>query len=139
MAEFIRVIQAPNNSVAPGTAFTIDTQVLNTIPGFVTASAGAGGTVFTLLAGNYIFDYEMSTEAASSVALYKGTSSGSLIIDTDTISGSSTGTTWIHGRAALIVPSMLVVAVSSVVGTAAVTIAGTAAGFYMIRVVIQKL
>src|SRR5579872_721396 len=45
-AEFIRTIQSPNNSVAPGTAFTIDTQVFNNNPTAIVASAGAGGTVW---------------------------------------------------------------------------------------------
>jgi hypothetical protein len=105
------------------------------------ASAGASGTVFTLTAtGIYVLDYEMSLEAAGSVAIYTGASAGSLAIDNNTIAGSSSGTTWIHGRAFVEVASTPVVAaISSVVGTAAVVTAGTAAGYYMIRLTILKI
>lgn len=139
VAQFVRKIQTPNNSVPPGQAFTIDTEVINTIPVDVIASAGAGGTFFTLTNGLYSIDYEMSLTASGSVAIYKGPTSGSLAIDTDTISGSATRTTWIHGRCFLdITTASRVVAVSSVVGTAAVPPAGSAAGFYMIRLTIEK-
>ena len=141
-AEFIRIIQTPNDSVPPGTAFTIDTQVFNNIPASVVASAGAGGTVFTLnTIGTYIFDYEMSLGSAGSVAIYTGPNSGALAIDNNTIAGSTTATTWIHGRALVQVPSAtpVVAAISPVVGTAAVVTAGTAAGFFMIRLTILKV
>jgi len=141
-AEFIRTIEAPNNSVPPGTAFTIDTQVFNSIPSSIVAGAGAGGTVFTLnTPGTYVFDYEMSLGSAGSVAIYTGPTAGTLAIDTNTIAGSSTATTWIHGRALVLVPSgpPVVAAISSVVGTAAVVTAGTAAGFYVIRLTILKV
>lgn len=139
-AEFVRQIQSPNNSVPPGTAFTIDTQVTNTIPSNIVASSGAGGTVFTLTTGTYLLDYEMSLESAGSVAIYTGATSGTLAIDNNTIAGSTTATTWIHGRAGVVVSgASLVVAISSVVGTAAVATAGTAAGFFTIRLTILKI
>lgn len=138
-AEFIRTIQAPNNSVPPGTAFTIDTQVFNSAPSAIVASAGAGGTVYTLTAGTYIIDYEMSLTAAGSVGIYIGPNSGSLALDTNTVAGSTTGTTWIHGRAIEVVSTTSVFAISSVVGTAAVTTAGSDAGSFMIRLSILKI
>jgi hypothetical protein len=139
-AEFIRQIESPNNSVPPGTAFTIDTQVVNSIPSNIVASAGAGGTVFTLTTGTYVLDYEMSLGSAGSVAVYTGATAGSLAIDTNTIAGSSTATTWIHGRSGIVVSdASLVVAISSVVGTAAVVTAGSAAGFFTIRLTILKV
>ncbi len=140
-AEFIRIIQSPNNSVPPGTAFTIDTQVFNNTGGAIVAAAGAGGTVYTLTAGTYVIDYEMSLGSAGSVAIYTGATAGSLAIDNNTIAGSTTATTWIHGRAIEVVPTAttLVFAISSVVGTAAVVTAGTAAGFFMIRLTILKI
>jgi hypothetical protein len=138
-AEYIRTIQSPNNSVPPGTAFTIDTEVFNSIAGDVVAGAGAGGTVFTLSVGTYVIDYEMSLGSAGSVALYVGPSAGSLAIDTNTVAGSSTATTWIHGRAIQNVTTTLVVAVSSVVGTANVVTAGTDAGSFMIRITFLKI
>jgi hypothetical protein len=72
------------------------------------------------------------------LAVYTGATSGSLFIDTNTVSGSTTGTTWIHGRAIKEVPTSLVVAISSVVGTAAVTTAGTSDD-YMIRITMLKI
>jgi hypothetical protein len=137
-AEYIRIIQSPNNSVAPGTAFTIDTQVFNNIPADIVASAGAGGTVFTLSTGVYFVDYEMSLEAAGSVGIYLGPNSGSLALDTNTVSGSSTATSWIHGRS-IVNSASTVIAISSVVGTAAVATAGTDAGSYMIRITFLKI
>jgi hypothetical protein len=137
-AEFIRIIQEPNNSVPPGTAFTIDTQVFNSISS-LTYGAGAGGTVFTFSSpGTFILDYEMRLGAAGSVAIYKGATSGSLAIDTNTVAGSSTATTWIHGRAFVVVTTSLVVAISSVVGTAAVVLAGTSSE-YMIRLTVLQI
>jgi len=138
-AEFTRSIQAPNNSVPPGTAFTIDTQVFNNVPADVVPSAGAGGTVFSLTAGTYLVDYEMSLVSAGSVAIYSGPTAGALSLDANTIAGSSTGTTWIHGRAIQSVPTTSVIAISPVVGTADVGTAGSAAGFYMIRLTILKI
>ena len=137
-AEYVRTIQSPNDSVPPGTAFTIDTEVYNSIPSVIVSSVGAGGTVFTLAAGTYIIDYETSLTAAGSLAIYSGPTSGSLAIDSNTISGSTTGTTWIHGRAIEVVNTLLVFAISSVVGTAAVTTSGTASSF-MIRLTILKI
>jgi hypothetical protein len=130
---------AQPGSVAPGTAFTIDTQVFNTVPASIVASAGAGGTVWTLSTGLYVFDYEMSLSSAGSVAIYVGPNAGSLAIDTNTVAGSSTATTWIHGRALVEVPGVsLVAAISSVVGSAVVVPAGTAPQI-MIRLTILKL
>ena len=139
-AQFVRSIQAPNNSVPPGTAFTIDTQVINSVPAAIVASAGSGGTVYTLSTGVYVLDYEMSLGSAGSVGLYTGPTAGTLALDTNSIAGSSTATTWIHGRAMVVVgASPVVVAVSSVVGTASVVTAGTAAGSFLIRLTVLKI
>jgi len=139
-AEFTQLIQAPNNSVPPGQAFSFDTQVYNSIPATIVASPGAGGTVFTLGAGTYLLNYEMSLTSAGSIAVYTGATAGSLVIDNNTITGSATGTTWYNGRAIEVVPvGGLVVAISSVVGTAAVTTAGTAAGDFVVRLTILKI
>ena len=80
----------------------------------------------------------MSLSSAGSVAIYIGPTSASLTIDTNTISGSTTATTWLHGRAIQTVSTSLVIAISPVVGTADVTTAGNA-DVYMIRIVILKL
>ena len=139
-AEFIRTIQSPNDSVPPGTAFTIDSTVFNSLSANVVPSAGAGGTVFTLTPGVYVIDYEASLAAASSIGLYVGATAGSLALDTNTIAGSTTGTTWIHGRTLRNVTlAAPVLALSSVVGTAAIVTAGTAAGFYVVRMSFVQL
>lgn len=137
-AEYVNTLQNPNNSIPPGTAFTIDTEVFNSIPTSIVQSAGAGGTVFTLGQGAYIIDYETSITPASSLAIYTGATSLTLNIDPNTISGSSTGTTWIHGRAIENVTTTLVIAISSVVGTAEVSTAGTST-LYMVRLTILKI
>ncbi len=138
-AEFVRTIQVPNNSVAPGVAFTIDTQVFNNIPADIVASTGNGGTVFTLTAGTYVIDYEMSLASAASIGIYSGPTAGAMTLDTNTVSGSTTGTTWIHGRAMIVVVSSQIFEISSVVGTASIVTAGTDAGSYMIRLTILKV
>jgi len=141
-AEFVRTIQTPNNSVPPGTAFTIDTDVFNSVPSEIVASASNGGTVFSLnAAGTYALDYEMSLNGAGSVGVYEGPSAGSLSLDTNTIAGSSTANTWIHGRAFVIVGSgaPVLFEISSVVGTASVGVAGTAPSVFMIRLTIVKI
>jgi len=137
-AEYIHTTQAPNNSVPPGTAFTIDAEAYNSIPLLIVSSSGAGGTVFTLGPGAYVIDYELSLASAGSIALYTGVTSATLSVDPNTISGSSTATTWIHGRAIEYVSTSLVVALSPVVGTADVTTAGTSSS-YTIRFVIVKI
>jgi hypothetical protein len=138
-AEYIRIIQSPNDSVTPGTAFTIDTEVFNNVPSAIIPSFGAGGSVFTLNAGTYVIDYEMSLGAAGSVGIYSGATAGSLSLDVTTVAGSTTATTWIHGRAIEDVVTSTIIAISSVVGTASVVTAGTAAGTYMIRLTILKI
>jgi len=138
-AEYIHITQTPNNSVPPGVAFTIDTEVFNSIPTQLVASAGAGGTVFTLAPGIYVIDYETSLASAGSIGIYTGAVSTSLSLDTSTVSGSSTATTWIHGRGIELVLTSLVFAISPVVGTADVTTAGTDSSSYMIRITILKL
>jgi hypothetical protein len=80
----------------------------------------------------------MSLETAGSVAIYTGPNAASLSIDTNTVSGSTTATTWIHGRSIEFVVTTLVIAISSVVGVAAVTTAGTDSS-YMIRLTILKV
>jgi hypothetical protein len=141
-AEYVHLIASPNSNVPPGTALTVDTEVVNTVPSsIVMVTSCAGGTGWTLNgAGTYIVDYETSLVGSSSVALYMGADCGSLAIDTNTISGSTTSTTWIHGRAAVVVPDAtpVIFVVSSVVGNADVTTAGSAAGFFVIRVSILK-
>ena len=140
-AQFISTVQSPNDSVPPGVAFTIDTQVFNSIPAAIFASAGNGGTVFTLGApGTYVLDYEMSLNSAGSFGIYSGPTAQALSLDVASIAGATTSTTWIHGRTLMVVGgSPVVFEVSPVVGTASVTSAGTAIGTYLIRLTVLKI
>ena len=140
-AQFVGTVQGPNDSVPPGMAFTIDNQVFNSIPAAIVAAAGNGGTVFTLGAtGTYALDYEMSLAAAGSVGIYRGPAAPALSVDSASIAGAATAATWIHGRTLIVVGgSPVVFAVSPVVGTASVISAGTAVGFYLIRLTVLKI
>jgi hypothetical protein len=85
-------------------------------------------------------DFENGNTAACSIAIYQGSSNVLLTINSNTITGSSTGTTWVHGRA--IVRSTTTrnwIMISPVVGTLAIPTAGTAAGQYIARITFIKL
>lgn len=140
-AQFVRTIQSPNDFVPPGSAFTIDTQAFNSVPSSIVASAGAGGTVFTFGAtGTYVLDYEMSLSTAGSIGIYTGPNAGSLVLDSNSVTGAVAATTWIHGRTLVVTgASPVVVAISPVAGTASIAPAGTAPGNYMIRLTVLKI
>ena len=141
-AEYVRTDNV-NDSVEAGTPFFIDTLVYNSVPANIVAGPGVPtGTAFTLSTGTYIVDYEMSLAPAMSVAIYRGPTAGSLAADTNTIAGSSTATTWIHGRAIIqVITATEVIAISPFVTSpaAAVVTAGNAAGYYMIRLTILQI
>ena len=92
-----------NIAVPTGNAFTIDTEVVNSIGSGITKTAGNGGTVFRLtFAGAYEIDYELSplvTATGGSVDLALGPTIGTMVIDPTTIAGAATIGTWVHGRA----------------------------------------
>jgi hypothetical protein len=146
-AEFVHLTQSPNNSVAVGQAFTYNLPaVYNSISSLTAAAAAGGGgptqgTLFTLPTGLYYFDYEMSLGSSGSVAIYKGPSPALLSIDTNTIAGSATATSWIHGRA--LVDATQVTSLVAMVGPANATDAVVAAGdyvsVYMCRLNILKI
>jgi hypothetical protein len=141
IAEYVELIQGSNNSVPPGSAFILSNQTINTI-GITTVAGPAGqGTAFILPAGTYIIDYELSLGSAGSIALYLGAAVGSVAIDNNTIAGSTTATSWIHGRATEVIVTGTNdhIILSSVVGTAAVVTAGTAAGFFIVRMTFLKI
>jgi hypothetical protein len=124
---------------APGVAFPIDTQIYNTVPTAIVSSSGDGGTVFTLAAGAYVIDYEMSLVGPGAVAVYTGPDASSLVLDPNTVAGSTTPTTWIHGRAMEVVSTTLVFGISPVGAAAAVTTAGTDGTSFMTRLTILKI
>ena len=143
VAEFVHHVQVPNNSRAAGDPFLIDIQVYNDT-GVTAANStfpiGAPGTIFTFPIGRYILDYEMSIEASSSVAVYKGLVGGPYIQDPDTLAGSATGTTWIHGRSLLIANALTEAYIGPVTAVVtAVVPAGNSPDNYMIRLTIVKV
>ena len=78
MAEYVQSTQGSNASVAPGSAvsYLVDhpTGIVNTI-GIITASGPGGqGTAFNLPPGTYLVDWENSSDAAWSLAIYQGAS-----------------------------------------------------------------
>jgi hypothetical protein len=113
--------------------------VCNNIPSSITPGSGASGSIFTLNQGAYVIDYETSLGSAGSLGIYSGPQSNLLLLDPKTVSGSSTATTWIHGRSIQVVDTTLIIAISSVIGTASVVTAGNDAGSYMIRLTILKI
>ena len=142
-AEFVQHIQGSNASIAPGSAvsYTGDQAAVYDTIGITTAAGPAGqGTAFQLPAGVYFVDWENSADAAWSLAIYQGISNTVLAIDTNTIAGASTATTWIHGRSIITsAPGDDWIIVSPVVGTAGIRTARTAAGEFIARITFFKL
>jgi hypothetical protein len=84
----------------------------------------------------------MSLVGSSCVALYIGPSAGLLIEDPNTLAGSATSTTWIHGRAIvgpIAAASTLAVALSTDTATSRLSTAGANATTYMVRLTILKI
>jgi hypothetical protein len=147
-AEFVQITQSPNNSVPPGTPFQLLTDnpsgVYNSPgSGITTSTQGTQGTVFQFAnSGTYVIDYEASLSAAGSLVLWTGLVSGgfgAMAADNNTISGSSTATTWIHGRAIETIAAPTYMFLTSKVGTAAVPTAGNASGFFIVRITILQI
>ena len=120
---------------------TVPNLVLNTAPSVITVQTASGGTVWGLTAaGTYAITYEMSNTGSTSCAVYTGAAAGTLAIDNNSIGGSATSTSWWSCRHALTVGgSTVFFGISSVVGNIDVPVSGSAAGFYMVRVSIQKV
>ena len=81
----------------------------------------------------------MSLGSAGSIGIYTGISIPTLSLVVPSVTGSSTGTTWIHGRHIVVCAVQTYLIVSSVVGTAAVVTAGNAAGDYIARISFLKV
>lgn len=144
-AQFTQNIQGTNNSVAPttggnGIGFSFANSIFNNAG--IVQTANTQGQYFVLPApGVYKVEYEMSLGSAGSVGLYLGAgpTSAGVALDTNTVAGSTTATTWIHGGGIVDASINPVVVVGSVVGTAAVVTAGTAAGNFMTRLTFLAL
>ena len=144
VAEYVQTTQSPNDSVAIGKAvsYLVDhpAGVINTI-GITTNTGPAGqGTAFNLPIGTYLVDWENSNTAACSLAIYQGNSNTVLAAIPETIAGSSTATTWIHGSAYIAsTGGNTWVMVSPVVTGLAIPTAGTATGEYIARIRFLRL
>ena len=142
-AEYVQLTQGSNASIAPGRAvlYTTDNPsgVVNTIGITTNTGPGAQGTEFVLPIGVYMVDWENSNDAAWSLAIYKSTTTQTEAIDTNTIVGSSTATTWIHGRAIVVAAAVTYLMISPVTGTHAIPTAGTASGDFVARITFLKI
>lgn len=143
VAEFVQKSQGSNVSIAPGSAVSYladQAAVVDTIGVGTSTGPGGQGTAFSLPTGTYLIDFENSNGSAWSLAVYKGGSPTAVTIDTNTIAGASTATSWIHGRAYFVsAPGANWFIISPVVGTAAIPTAGTASGEYIARLTILRL
>lgn len=142
-AEYVQHTQGSNASIAPGSAIEYLTDnpagVFNTLGITTTTGPGGQGTEFLLPIGVYMIDYENSADAAWSLAIYKSLVTQTEVIDVETISGASTATTWIHGRAIISAAAPTYIIISPVVGTQAIPTAGTAAGQFIARITFLKI
>ena len=138
VAEFVT---STLQTAAPGTPFLISTQVYNTMPSVISPTAYSTGTIFVLsVTGYYMVDYEVSLDRAAAVILLSDTVFPPINTDPHTIAGSSTATTWIHGRALVFTTTIpYYFGVTSDIGTPATVIAGgNSHGSYMIRLTVLK-
>lgn len=142
-AEYVQTTQGSNNSIAPGSAvsYLVDhpAGVYNTLGITTLAGPGAVGTAFLLPVGFYVVDWENSNSASWSLAVYQGASNTVLTILNDTIAGSATATSWIHGRAVIqsTVGNQWII-ISPVVGTAAIPVAGSST-LFVARITFLKI
>ena len=132
-AEFVQLTQSPNDSIAPGAGvtYTVDnpTGVFNTLGITLDTVPGGQGTAFLLPAGRaYIIDFENSNDQPWALAIYKSTALATIAagIDNNTIAGSTTATTWIHGRAIVVATVPTYIMISPVTNTHAIPTAGNA-------------
>jgi hypothetical protein len=141
-AEFVQTTQNSNASIAPASAVSYlddhSAGLFDTIG--ITFGTPGQGTAFNLPVGAYIVDWENSNDAAWSLAIYQGLDASSMTIINETIAGSSSATTWIHGRATIVsaVGNQWMM-VSPVTGTHAIPTAGTAAGMFIARITFLKI
>ncbi len=92
-AEFVQTNQDSNNNIAVGNGISYPNGVYNTISGL---QATGNTTMFYLPNGTYIINYENSSSAPITQAIYQGTP-GSLSVLNSSISSSSVALSWIHG------------------------------------------
>ena len=137
-------------AIAPGNAVKYDAEgaasvVINQI-GIVEATPTNGiGTAFNLPVGTYLVDFENSNDAAWSLGIAQGTTkdlNGVTALIRRSVAGSSSATTWIHVRHAVVVTAAGVdnwIIVTPVTGTQTIPTAGTAAGDYIARITFLKV
>lgn len=147
-AEFVQNTQGTNNSVAPGKAFEFltdnPTGIVNTIPvGFTATTAPTSqGTVFILPIGVYMIDYETSMSSVGPIALASGPGTGGPFTAILTSkSGSTTATTWVHGRYIIdtSVDGQFIILTGTDSVTAAVAPTPAGGSVFLVRITFLKL
>ena len=144
-AEFVQ--QTQQTSIAPANAilYTTDnpTGVYDTIGLTPTPYVGPSstGTQFLLPVGTYMIDFENSNDAAWSLSIRTSpvVNGPYNTVDENTIAGSTTATTWIHGRAIIVAAAPTWFIISPVTGTQSIPTAGTAAGEFTARLTVLKI
>jgi len=151
ISEFVSRLQTDNTTVAPVTTsqtfFTFANTVVSdpsSIIAVITPVSGIG-RIYELHAGTYVLDYEIALLGNAAIGVAKGMIATSLSLDYDTIAGSGTSRTWIHGRAyvdASVTPFVAIASVSSsptVDQTGPALAADGTTPIYMARLTILKL
>jgi hypothetical protein len=146
-AQFVQTVQGANISVASGLAFDLVTGSLYPTGTFNTAGITFGGaptqgTYFHLPPGNWMIDFETSMSSVGPIAMSTGTAStGPYTPYIASKAGSTTATTWVHGRtiysaAQVATAPFVIFGPTDSVAAAVVTTGG--APQYIVRVTFQQ-
>lgn len=135
-------INMNDQTVNPTEAFIFDTELFNSIPSDIIASTPTSeGTLFTLSAGTYIFNYEMTFDSDGAVGIFDAT--GGFPLASSPLSGSLVGAderwTWIHGRYIQVFATPTVVAIGPVDHDVTLTIPNSIVEGTLIRLTILKI
>jgi len=102
---------------------------------WVNANDGIG---WMLQPGIYSIDFESSFTTAASIAVSKGPTIDSLVVDPNTTTGSTVANTWIHGRTIEVVTSILYVIITPLNADLTTSEIGTT-GQYPFRVTFVRM
>jgi hypothetical protein len=134
---YAQFVEFNSQSVASGNPLSCPNTVYDTIG--ITKMGLATGTVFQLPRGVYVVDYETSTSSVGPLAISTGPSSGSLSIDINSKSGSTTATTWIHGRSIIQSLASNVFFIVGPTDSVAAAVAPIGSTEFIVRVTILKI
>lgn len=141
-AQFVQYTQAPNNSVASGLAFKLTTDnptgTFNTL-GLTTGAAPTQGDWILLPAGNYMIDFETSMSSVGPIAMStSAVSTGPFVAYTPSKAGSTTATTWVHGRTLFNAAAPTYIIIGPTDSVTATVVPSGGAPQYIVRVTIVK-